>query len=117
MPSSIAVIGQGFVGGSLSTVFAERGVDVYAYDKAGKLATGSKPAKLDGTLATSVLELVDACEKREGFKKIYFVCLPTPMRPDGSADLSIVEGALRNLSELPGERVAVVKSKIGRAHV
>lgn len=112
MPNSIAVIGQGFVGGSLSSVFAEKGLDVYTYDKAGKLAPGAKPGKLDGSFATSVLELVDACEKRSGFKKIYFVCLPTPMRPDGSADLSIVEGTLRNLSELPGERIAVIKSTV-----
>lgn len=112
MPSSIAVIGQGFVGGSLSSVFAEKGLDVYTYDKAGKLATGAKPGKLDGSFATSVLELVDACEKRPGFKKIYFVCLPTPMRPDGVADLSLVEGTLRNLAELPGERIAVIKSTV-----
>ena len=39
---SIAVIGQGFVGGSLTTVFAERGFDVYPYDKAGRYAAGAK---------------------------------------------------------------------------
>ena len=44
---SIAVIGQGFVGGSLTTVFAERGFDVYAYDKAGKYSKGSLPSHGD----------------------------------------------------------------------
>jgi 3-hydroxyacyl-CoA dehydrogenase len=38
---SIAVIGCGFVGGSLTTVFSERGFNVYAYDKAGKYANGA----------------------------------------------------------------------------
>ena len=47
MKKSIAVIGQGFVGGSLTTVFSERGFDVYAYDKAGKYAKGSLPSHGD----------------------------------------------------------------------
>ena len=34
------------------------------------------------------------------------------MFEDGSADLSIVEGALRELAAVPGERIAVVKSTI-----
>lgn len=38
---SIAVIGQGFVGGSLTTVFAERGFDVHTYDVNGFSAEGS----------------------------------------------------------------------------
>jgi nucleoside-diphosphate-sugar epimerase len=44
---SIAVIGQGFVGGSLTTVFAERGFDVYAYDKSGRYAKGALPSHGD----------------------------------------------------------------------
>ena len=43
---SIAVIGQGFVGGSLTTVFSERGETVYVYDKAGK--TGFRRASSVG---------------------------------------------------------------------
>lgn len=33
---SVAVIGQGFVGGSLTTVLSERGLTVYTYDKTDK---------------------------------------------------------------------------------
>jgi len=40
MKQSICVLGQGFVGGSLTTVMNERGLDVYVYDKAGKVALG-----------------------------------------------------------------------------
>jgi UDPglucose 6-dehydrogenase len=112
---SIAVIGQGFVGGSLTTVFAERGFKVFTYDKAGKIATlGSYPVSRGGGNfpAENVTELVNAVEAKDGFSKVYFVCLPTPMYEDGSADLSIVESVLKELASLPGERIAVVKSTV-----
>ncbi len=110
MKKSIAVIGQGFVGGSLTTVFTERGFDVYAYDKAEKYAIGAKPSRMG--YPTSITELVQDLEADTEFSKVYFVCLPTPMLEDGSADISIVEGALDELSQLSGERIAVVKSTI-----
>ena len=44
MKKSVAVIGQGFVGGSLTTVLSERGLDVYAYDKSGKYVKGALPS-------------------------------------------------------------------------
>lgn len=91
---SVGVIGQGFVGGSLSTVLAERGVDVVTYDKAGKCAAGRKK-RLD-----------------EPWPRIVFVCLPTPMLPSGACDTSIVDSALREMAEMPGERIAVVKSTV-----
>lgn len=113
---SIAVIGQGFVGGSLTTVMSERGFDVYAYDKAGKYTKGSLPSHGDAVAGypNSIRELI---EDNEGggtpeFSNVYFVCLPTPMFEDGSADLSIVEGALDELAAVPGERIAVVKSTV-----
>lgn len=112
---SIAVIGQGFVGGSLTTVFAERGVDVYAYDKSGKYVKGALSSCSDRSkdYPSSVSDLVLINESRtHGFSKIYFVCLPTPMFEDGSADLSIVEGVLEELASIPGERIAVVKSTV-----
>jgi UDPglucose 6-dehydrogenase len=113
MPS-IAVIGQGFVGGSLTTVFFERGFDVYAYDKSGKYVKGALSAHKSGGYPSSISELIKNNESGDlaGFSGVYFVCVPTPMRTDGSADLSIVEGILDELSREPGERVAVVKSTI-----
>lgn len=132
---SIAVIGQGFVGGSITTVFAERGFDVYVYDKAGKRAHGGmilsqilpdtfRPGHNFGdTPVRSVSQLVESCEftgkggwsngeTAKSFSGIYFVCLPTPMQENGEADLSIVEGVLRELASVPGERIAVVKSTV-----
>jgi len=116
LKTSIAVIGQGFVGGSLTTVLSERGIDVYAYDKAGKYAKGALPTYGDITVVSafpnSISELVSHFESYPTSSKIYFVCLPTPMYEDGSADLSIVEGVLDELSKIPGDRIAVVKSTV-----
>ena len=116
MKKSIAVIGQGFVGGSLTTVFSERGFDVYAFDKAGRYVKGSLPSHGDACAGYpgSISELIGDNEDggTPGFSNIYFVCLPTPMYEDGSADLSIVEGVLKELASEPGERIAVVKSTV-----
>jgi UDPglucose 6-dehydrogenase len=111
---SIAVIGQGFVGGSLTTVFAEHGFSVYAFDKAGKYAKGALPSHngLVVTYPNSVSDLIRDNETAPDFSKVYFVCLPTPMFEDGSADLSIVESVLDELASVPGERIAVVKSTV-----
>ena len=107
MKKTIAVVGQGFVGGSLTTVFSEHGFQVLAYDKAGKYAKGSHEYR-----PNDLSDLVKFAESVEEFSNVYFVCLPTPMFEDGSADLSIVESVLEELSEIPGERIAVVKSTV-----
>lgn len=125
MKKNIAVIGQGFVGGSLTTVFAERGFDVYAFDKSGKYAKGALPSHGDQAAGfpSSVNELVQDNEDggTPGFSGVYFVCVPTPMFEDGSADLSIVESVLDELASLPVigttdasglHRIAVVKSTV-----
>lgn len=122
MKKSIAVIGQGFVGGSLTTVFAERGFDVYVHDKAGKVASGGRNV-IDEHVAyipgipswRNIPQFVSVLNAQLGksFSGIFFVCLPTPMFEDGSADLSIVEGALKELAEAGGpDRIAVIKSTV-----
>lgn len=122
MKKSIAVIGQGFVGGSLTTVFAERGFDVYVHDKTGKVASGGRNV-IDEHIAyipgipgwRNIPQFVSVLNAQLGksFSGIFFVCLPTPMFEDGSADLSIVEGALKELAEVGGpDRIAVIKSTV-----
>jgi len=116
MANSIAVIGQGFVGGSLATVFNERGLVVYAYDKAGKVAPGVHALSSNWSLKG----MVDYAERigpsnGQSFSGVYFICLPTPMNSDGSADVSIVEGVLKELASLESngiQRIAVVKSTV-----
>lgn len=125
MNKSIGVIGQGFVGGSLTTVFAERGFNVYVHDKTEKVALGGFDPLLDSDVTRlpidadelkyfrTIRNFVNVCEAScENFSKVYFVCLPTPMHADGSADLSIVEGVLDQLADVEGERIAVVKSTV-----
>lgn len=113
MNKSIAVIGQGFVGGSITTVFSEHGFEVLAHDKTGKVSPGGKrPMTTRGLHACDTKEFVEACESFVDFSKVYFVCLPTPMYEDGSADLSIVEGVLDEMAAVPGNRIAVVKSTV-----
>jgi len=119
---SIGVIGQGFVGGSLTTVFSERGETVYVYDKAGKLASGGingflRKDSAEVLYPNSIAEFVKECEGTSGFSGVFFVCVPTPMYEDGSPDVSIVENVLDLISTAPytadsPERVAVVKSTV-----
>jgi nucleotide sugar dehydrogenase len=95
---SVAVIGQGFVGGTLATVLMERGCPVFVTDKAMKCAPGAQYRSSAERLAQDA--------------DIIFVCVPTPMRADGAADTSIVEGVLDELAAVPGERIAVVRSTV-----
>ena len=111
MKKAIGCIGQGFVGGSLTTVFAEHGLTVYTLDKLGKQAVGGKYPNSE-VANTSIEKFVQACEAKKEFSGVYFVCVPTPMRSDGSADLSIVESVLNDLNSVDGHRIAVVKSTV-----
>lgn len=118
----ISVIGNGFVGGALTSVMS-RTYDVFAYDKAGCYAPGaSKCVDVKGIIEVfrhprSVAELVHACESNERFAGVYFVCLPTPMKPSGECDVSIVESVLEELANAvkvrsAWPRIAVVKSTV-----
>jgi UDPglucose 6-dehydrogenase len=126
MKSSIAIIGCGFVGGSLASVFAERDATVFTYDKIGRLPIGSYRGSIwPGPRAPkSITELIIACENVEfngmtggapdtkHFSGVYFVCVPTPMYEDGSADISIVDSVLTEMASVPGDRIAVIKSTV-----
>ena len=118
----IGVIGQGFVGGALTQV-ASRHCDVWAYDKAGKLAPGAafweKPGTGKQISARSVAELVLKCESETTFTNLFFVCVPTPMRRSGECDISIVQSVLDEIAAVPFQpndnrsfRIAVVKSTV-----
>jgi len=111
---SVCVIGQGFVGGSLTTVLSEAGETVYAYDKLKKRAKGAVESWWPSSLNEAINFLENGISGRSpnNFSKVYFVCLPTPMYEDGAADLSIVQGVLDELASFPGERIAVVKSTV-----
>lgn len=94
---SIGIIGRGFVG---TAVFEglRHAFEIYSYDKAKGVANafkGSpnvwspKPEQV-GSGVEHVLKNVDGP---------VFVCVPTPMNKDGSSNVSIVEGVVREISE------------------
>ena len=64
----IAVIGQGFVGGSLTTVFSERNQKVFVYDKAGKSAPGGISSFSVGeqeVIPSSLGQFIECVEMKE----------------------------------------------------
>ncbi len=92
---SIGIIGQGFVGTALREGL-KKTFEVETYDK----------FKTEDSTCTSLEEL---CEKTF----ILFLCLPTPMRKDGSCDLSIVEGVISEIDLIStGDHIVVVKSTV-----
>lgn len=92
MKDSIGIIGQGFVGTAvregLKTVF-----NIETYDK------------FKDSTCDSIEELCNRVE-------IIFVCLPTPMRRDGTCDLSIVRGTILEIDKYSSKHVAVIKSTV-----
>lgn len=92
---TIGIVGQGFVGHAVNEGL--RGFyNIETYDK-----YVSEKSSCD-----SLLEL---CEKTN----TVFVCLPTPMRQDGSCDLSIVERTIRQIDEISyGKHTVVLKSTV-----
>jgi len=85
----VGIIGLGFVGGATSRAFAQY-ADVKVYDKYKNIG--------------SLKEVAD--------QDIVFVCVPTPMKTDGTCNTDIVEGVLRDLDlYCPNpDREVVIKS-------
>ena len=93
----IGIVGQGYVGTAVKEVFSKH-YETNTYDLNGKCSCKS----LD--------ELIDNSD-------IIFVCVPTPMKKDGSCDTSIVEGVVGDLNALAltrqcSNRIIAIKSTI-----
>jgi UDPglucose 6-dehydrogenase len=119
---SIAVIGQGFVGGSLSIGMCHA-FDVYTFDAAGKCVDSQGRGKIEkgyplegGKLSVAALvKRVEVEDPNINFAGVYFVAVPTPMYEDGAADLSIVDSVLREFYDIEprsinDKRIIVIKS-------
>ena len=95
----IGIVGQGYVGTAVKEVFSKH-YDVETYD-------------LDKVKCS-----VDYLEDLVELTNIIFVCVPTPMKKDGSCDTSIVEGVIKEINDnveldvVDGEKVVVIKSTI-----
>ena len=94
---SVGIVGQGFVGTAVREGLKQY-YDLNTYDLNGKCT------------CKSIDELIDS-------SNIIFVCLPTPMKKDGSCDTSIVEGVVKDIDESVvyrnvSDRIVVIKSTI-----
>jgi UDPglucose 6-dehydrogenase len=119
MPSGIAIIGTGYVGLTTGACFAHIGHDVVCADiderKIEMLRQGRIPIHEDGlesivreqTASGRLKFVVGAAEAVKGREFIY-LCVPTPQGPDGSADMSYIEAAAREISPHLDRGVVVV---------
>ena len=94
----VGIVGQGFVGKALKAGF-EKYYEVDTLD-------------LDKDKCT-----VDYLEDIVELANIIFVCVPTPMKKDGSCDTSIVEAVVKDINDMVvsrnvSDRVVVVKSTV-----
>ena len=87
----LGIVGQGFVGNAVYQKF-KKYYEVKTFD-------------LDLTKANSTLKEVAECD-------YVFVCLPTPMNPDGSCNTDIVEDVIKQLNEVGKAKGIVIKSTI-----
>ena len=94
MANIIGIIGQGFVGTAVHEGMKDD-FDIQTYDK----------FKSESSTCTS---LEDLCKK----VKIVFVCLPTPMKKDGSCDLSILEDTICQINNVNSGNIVIIKSTV-----
>ena len=95
---NIGIVGQGYVGTAVNEVFSKH-YDVETYD-------------LDIDKCS-----VDYLEDLVELSNIIFVCVPTPMKKDGSCDTSIVEAVVKDINDMVvsrnvSSRIVAIKSTI-----
>jgi UDPglucose 6-dehydrogenase len=122
--SRIAIVGTGYVGLTTGACFAHLGHEVVCADvdadKVAQLSRGEIPIVelgldklVEEGLRSGRLRFVLGAANAVRDCDIAFLCVPTPQGEDGSADLSYIEAAAREISEqLPFESVVVNKSTV-----
>jgi UDPglucose 6-dehydrogenase len=91
---NIGIIGQGYVGTAIKIGFKEH-YNVETYDK----------FDLAKSTRSTIKDIVDRTD-------IIFVCVPTPMRKDGTCYTGIVEEVIREINETADGQIIVIKSTI-----
>jgi UDPglucose 6-dehydrogenase len=124
MGSRIAVIGTGYVGLTTGACFAHLGHDVVCADvdeaKIERLRSGEVPILEAGLeemvregLRSGRLRFVVGAAGAVRDAEFAYLCVPTPQGPDGSADLTYIEAAAREIApHLPPAAVVVNKSTV-----
>jgi UDPglucose 6-dehydrogenase len=121
---NLAIVGSGYVGLVTGACFAEVGHHVICVDndlkKVHQLQDGQIPIYEPGleelvkknvaagrlTFTASIGDAVDASQ-------VIFIAVPTPPQPDGSVDLSFVEGVAREIAvHIKEYRIVVDKSTV-----
>jgi UDPglucose 6-dehydrogenase len=122
--AQIAVIGAGYVGLTTAACFSSLGHDVVCADideqRVAQLTRGEIPiveAGLDALVREGMeggrLRFVLGAEAAAATAEYAYLCVPTPQGSDGSADLSYIEAAARQIGPaLPSEAVVVNKSTV-----
>jgi UDPglucose 6-dehydrogenase len=121
MSSRIAIIGTGYVGLTTGACFAKLGHQVTCADidpvKVAMLREGRIPIHEEGLeavvqeqIANGRLEFVLGAANAVPGHEFVYLCVPTPQGPDGSADLSFIEAAAREIAPVL-QRGAIVINK------
>ncbi len=120
----IAIIGTGYVGLTSGACFAHLGHEVVCGDideeRIAQLSVGEIPFLEDGLgdlvlggISSGRLRFVHGAKAAVTACEIAFLCVPTPQKDDGSADLSFIESATLDIAEvLPEGAILVNKSTV-----
>lgn len=120
----IAIIGTGYVGLVTGTCFAEVGHEVTCVDcdaaKIGLLRAGGVPIYEPGleellraNVAAGRLTFTTNIAEGVARSEVIFIAVPTPPLPDGSVDLSFIEGVAREIAAcMTAYRIVVDKSTV-----
>jgi UDPglucose 6-dehydrogenase len=121
---NLAIIGSGYVGLVTGACFAEVGHRVICVDndlkKVHSLQDGHIPIYEPGleelvkkNVAAGRLSFTSSIGDAADASKVIFIAVPTPPQPDGSVDLSFVEGVAREIAaHIKEYRIVVDKSTV-----
>src|SRR6201996_6099678 len=121
---NLAIVGSGYVGLVTGTCFAEVGHTVICVDndlkKVHQLQDGHIPIYEPGleelvkkNVAAGRLSFTNSIAEAVEASKVIFIAVPTPPQPDGSVDLSFVEGVAREIAaHIKEYRIVVDKSTV-----
>ena len=120
----LTIIGTGYVGLVTGTCFAEAGHHVICVDKdeakVKLLQAGGMPIYEPGleelvkrNVAAHRLRFTSSTEEGVVKSDVIFIAVPTPPQPDGSVDLSFMEGVSREIAQsMTGYKIVVDKSTV-----
>ncbi|MBL9128552.1 MAG: UDP-glucose/GDP-mannose dehydrogenase family protein [Verrucomicrobiales bacterium] len=120
----LSIIGTGYVGLVTGTCFAEVGHQVFCVDnnseKVRQLRAGEIPIYEPGldvlvpkNVAAGRLKFTDSISEGVAHSDVVFIAVPTPPQPDGSVDLSFIEGVAREIAGcMTSYKIIVDKSTV-----